>query len=122
MLVVSVPESVSVSYQGWRCEMPSSRTSQSPGYRCPLIPPLQSAVSNDLLELSWESHVQLGHSIETLRYRALQDFYWAGVRDYMHFPPDLVRMAAKVVRRVLDIAGGSFNALHYRSTDWYTIR
>jgi len=49
---------------------------------------------------------------------ARQDFYWAGVRDYLHFQPDLIRMAAKVVRRVLDTAGGPYNALHYRSTDW----
>ena len=28
-------------------------------------------------------------------------------------------MAAKVVRRVLHTAGGPYNALHYRSTDWY---
>ena len=53
---------------------------------------------------------------------ARQDFYWAGVRDYMHFQPDLIRMAAKVVRRVLDAAGGPYNALHYRSTDWRAAR
>ncbi len=51
-----------------------------------------------------------------------QDFYWAGVRDYLHFQPDLIRMAAKVVRRVLDTAGGPYNALHYRSTDWCATR
>ena len=48
----------------------------------------------------------------------MQDYYWAGVRDYFHFRPDLIRMAAKVVRRVLDMAGGPYNSLHYRSTDW----
>ena len=48
----------------------------------------------------------------------LQDYYWAAVRDYFHFRPDLIRMAAKVVRRVMDIADGPYNSLHFRSTDW----
>ena len=47
-----------------------------------------------------------------------KDYHWAAARDFIHLRPDLVRAAAKVLARVQAEAGGPFNALHPRGTDW----
>ena len=47
--------------------------------------------------------------------RCLQRYYWAGLRDHVHFRPDIVGNASLLVAAVAAAAGGAFNAVHYRS-------
>jgi len=48
----------------------------------------------------------------------MQRYYNAGLRDHVHFSPAIVANASVLVAAVARAAGGPFNTVHYRSTDW----
>ena len=47
-----------------------------------------------------------------------QRYYWAGLRDHMHFQPAIVANASALAVAVVQASGGPFNAVHYRTADW----